>query len=89
MDRIEEQIEKRIEKLGVDSRIEEVISALWFIAGFLALKAEIRWLAYWMFADAVFSSLAAIGLSIMGVSARSTLRQHRATRPWNSEEVKR
>jgi len=48
-----------------ESKIEEIISALWFIAAFTALGAGCpRWVFVTLFCKAVFDAIYSIGLAI-------------------------
>ena len=53
------------------SNVEEVISALWAIAGLCAWNAEIRWLAWTLLIKAALDTIMAIVFAVVEVRAES------------------
>lgn len=48
---------------------EEIISALWLIAGLLAWQADIKWLAWLLFAKSAFDSLISCVFAVLETKA--------------------
>ena len=53
------------------SKVEEVISALWAIAGLCAWTAGIRWLAWALLIKAALDTITAIVLAVVEIRAES------------------